>query len=118
MEQIKRANNIWTNDSLFLREYLLVPISRSPLQEDPCSVRNGDVQPGLCSPIHEQEIVTKQDLQNAGKMSRSSSRDTAFSTDSDVVYESETSAKDYLSKFDSSLAQIRSSVQRLEKTSK
>jgi LysM repeat protein len=26
IEQIKRANSLWTNDSLFLREYLLIPV--------------------------------------------------------------------------------------------
>ena len=26
IERIKRANNLWTNDSLFLRDHLLVPV--------------------------------------------------------------------------------------------
>lgn len=116
MEQIKRANNIWTNDSLFLREYLLIPLTRSPLQETPYQLTNGDA--GVKQPLKDCEIVTKQELQNSSKIPRSSSRDTVTSTKSENDCYSEESPRDYFSKFDHALSRIRSSVQQLDKESK
>lgn len=34
MEKIKRANNLWTSDSLFLRPTLSIPIDKQSIQED------------------------------------------------------------------------------------
>ena len=33
VENLKRANNMWTNDSLFLRQYILIPLNKTPLHE-------------------------------------------------------------------------------------
>ena len=81
---MKRANNMWTNDSLFLREYILIPLhNKSPLQESNPFV-NGihsttaatTTTPGTTGGVTrdtEEEIVTRKDVQNSLKMSRSSS---------------------------------------------
>ena len=39
-EQIRRINRLWASDSLFLREYLLVPVS--PDTPSPSQVRPDD----------------------------------------------------------------------------
>ncbi|ODN00525.1 LysM and putative peptidoglycan-binding domain-containing protein 1 [Orchesella cincta] len=44
-EQIRRANNLWTNDSLFLRDKLLIPVVRSANSQDGSS----GSQHGECS---------------------------------------------------------------------
>ena len=133
---MKRANNMWTNDSLFLREYILIPLhNKSPLQESNPFV-NGihstcaatTTTPGTTGGITRdtEEIVTRKDVQNSLKMSRSSSGRSIASEPASLSSSlsfsssstSDTSGKDFLSKFDSSLAQIKSNVQRLEHTSK
>ena len=128
---------MWTNDSLFLREYILIPLhNKSPLQESNPFV-NGihstttaattTTTPGTTGGVTtetQEEIVTRKDLQNSLKMSRSSSgrsiasEPASLSSSFSSSSTSDTSGKDFLSKFDSSLAQIKSNVQRLEHTSK
>ena len=128
---------MWTNDSLFLCEYILIPLhNKSPLQESNPFV-NGihsttaatTTTPGTTGGVPretEEEIVTRKDVQNSLKMSRSSSGRSIASEPTSLSSSlsfpssstSDTSGKDFLSKFDSSLAQIKSNVQRLEHTSK
>ena len=128
---------MWTNDSLFLREYILIPLhNKSPLQESNPFV-NGihstttaattTTTPGTTGGVTtetQEEIVTRKDVQNSLKMSRSSSgrsiasEPASLSSSFSSSSTSDTSGKDFLSKFDSSLAQIKSNVQRLEHTSK
>ena len=115
MEEIKRANNIWTSDNLFLKEFLLIPLKRSPIVEQntsPCIV-NGT--PDQKVPSDKAEIVTKQDIVAAQKMSRSISEQHVPHTAAEVI-ECDVSANEFLSKFDCSLAKIRTSVQKLEET--
>ncbi len=115
MEQLKRANNIWTNDSLFVREYILIPVSKSPMQETR-SIVNGDSSVSSGVDGLSEEIVTKQDLQ-VGRMSRSSSKAESLTAISENTVP-DIKPIDFLSRFDSSLAQIRSSVQKLDESSR
>lgn len=149
VENLKRANHMWTNDSLFLRDYILIPLSRSPLHH-PLHVQQSDAAPaaaasgsgalvvngstGSVTPDTDEEIVTRKDVQNSLRLSRSSSfrsmtsepgtgslsssmSMTSSSTSGDLASTS-ASGKDFLSKFDSTLAQIKNNVQRLETSSK
>ena len=126
MERIKRANNIWTNDSLFLRDFLLIPVEKSPLQES-VPISNGEsVMPHLVTPLDPEEMVTEQDLLHCGRMSRGTSKEAAINVidsssmpnDNESVSSTDLSAKDFLGRYDSSLKQIRTSVQELERSSK
>ncbi len=118
-EQLKRTNNMWTNDSLFLREYILIPLNKSPLQESK-PFANGILPSGTAAhtPQTDEEIVTKRDLRDASKMSRSASSRSVASEPGYISKPAEPSTKDFLSKFDCTLAQIKSNVQRLETSSK
>ena len=68
------------------------------------------------------EVVTKKELQAASKlpaanrMSRGVS-DNAIAHNSAAAKGDDMNAKDFLSRFDSSLAKIKSNVQKLEETS-
>lgn len=119
MEQIKRANNMWTNDSLFLREYLLIPLAcdvKSKQDSNGVSpvVNGGGAIPKLRRDVPPEgcEIVTKQELQAASKLTKSTS-EKALSQQNIKTDKNET-ASDFLSKFDSSLAKIKTNVEKLE----
>lgn len=130
MEKIKRANNIWTNDSLFLRDFLLIPVDRSPMQESK-PLTNGDssVAP-MTTALDADEMFTQQDLLHCGRMSRSLSKDkalhkiTARATPSPEIDSATTascsdlSVSDFLNRFDSSMKEIKTSIQELEAKSK
>ena len=115
---------MWTNDSLSLRDFLLIPVEKSPMQET-APIMNGDsAMPPLGTPLDADEMVTDQDLLHCGRMSRSASKDVmnasaaSSNNSNDTQTASDLSAKDFLSRYDSSLKQIRTSVQELERSSK
>jgi hypothetical protein len=80
MEQIRRANRLWTNDSLFLRETLLVPVQNE----------------GASSPS---EVVLGESLSSPSSLSNNNN-----SVDSDSSY------NDFLCKIDCSIANTKSQV--------
>ncbi len=127
MEQIKRANNMWTNDSLFLREYLLIPVN-IPVHQAEASLHsgaNGDIGGGTSqkTSIASSEIVTRQEL-CASKLGRSKSQGAAPppARQSNIVdtgpdhRKDDMNAKDFLSRFDTSFAQIKDKITELEQT--
>ena len=109
MEDLKRANQIWTNDSLFLREYLLVPFIRKPV-ESSISLINGTAPRPPTSNDESMEIISKRELESSLKEKKKSEEQTAES----AKISQGQSAKDFLSKFDTSLTQIKTNVQKLE----
>ncbi|KAK3579695.1 hypothetical protein CHS0354_029174 [Potamilus streckersoni] len=99
VEQIKRENKLWTNDSLFLKEFLLIPVTNenSNLITD------------------EWEIVT------AENRSRSNSEITS-TEDKKIPIQNDSPEKparnthmDFFNKFDADIAQLKSNVKELEK---
>ena len=116
---IKRANNLYTNDSLFLKEYLWIPIVKSPMQspDSAISMTNGDLAlPSSSKDLHvPTEIVTRKDI---NRLSRSSTRDSMTSSTNGVEQVNDITAKDFLSQFDSSLSSIKDSLQKLEETTR
>ena len=103
---------MWTNDSLFLRDFLLIPLCSSPLLPNR-PVTNGDPS-SPDAEIPQGEIVTQQELR---AMSRSASKDKSLNTAAELP-NNDLDAKDFLSKFDTSLARLKSDVQQLDASSK
>ncbi|XP_066583043.1 lysM and putative peptidoglycan-binding domain-containing protein 2-like [Prorops nasuta] len=90
-EQIRRINRLWASDSLFLREYLLIPISVEASLPD---ITDDSAKPGheAVQPI-------------------SSSSSIASSIDD------ESSINDFLAKMDSSIASVKKEVKRAQGSS-
>ncbi|KAG8173996.1 hypothetical protein JTE90_017929 [Oedothorax gibbosus] len=107
MEQIKRANKMWTADSLFLRSSLDIPVGRdaltvsplSPVHHSVSSVGNGHAPNGHCCDM-------SVDL---GSPSSSSQ----LSPGEEGGLEEE-SAADFLIRIDSHIAQTKDKVLRLQ----
>lgn len=95
MEKVRRANRLFATDSLFLREYLLIPVTKdSPFYE------NGErvTEPG--APTHRASI--------AGMPTRD------FSPGSP---DEKKSFDDFLTRLDSSLADIKKHVEKTKENS-
>ena len=103
---------MWTNESLFLRESLQIPVEQTHV-----SLFNGQ-SPALASTssTNTGAVLTNIDNNNAGSSNGAAAKkaDTDISPDSGFHDGKDFSAKDYLSRFDNSLATIRSNVQKLE----
>lgn len=95
MEKIRRANRLFASDSLFLREFLLIPVTKdSPFYE------NGERVTELPAPSHRASI--------AGMPTRDFS---PGSPDEKKTFD------DFLSRLDSSLADIKKHVEKSKETS-
>lgn len=102
MELIKRANKIWTNDSLFLRDVLDIPVSQDTPQSLPPS---SDDSPYNCKQ-NQNDISVMERLQvTPSGAGNCSSQD-----------RSEQSVEDILVRIDNSIAESRSKIQELEKS--
>lgn len=113
MEDIKRANNIWTNDSLYLRDYLLIPLMKSVLSNGVSETNDISEDKGK----KDYEIVTRQDLiATQKKLSKSKSCSSTLSTVPECP-KSE-NMKDFLSRYDNSFSKIKASVAKLETTNR
>jgi len=119
IERIKRANNLWANDSLFLRDHLLIPV--------PC---DSSEQQCLSGPLisHEQLPHVSSGFSNAPlsprryreKLQRSQTTD--VSTTVALMTEAEddlnqVNVGEYFSKYDSLLAKVKNDTSKLESNS-
>ena len=128
MEKLRRANHLWTNDNLHLRDFLLIPIAPSDHHSiHSCSdVKNK--QNGLHANNLPQncEIITRQDLLMKAKSAipRSRSCTTSFPGDRDNQISElnanpvKHTAQDFFSKLDTDIAKIKRSVEQLDAKSK
>lgn|SRR6218665_3213454 len=100
---LQRVNHLW-NDCIFLRSFLYIPVaSRDCIPED-----------------YSGEILTKADL-HANRLHHSQSDTNTNSKENTNSEENGTdlaSTADYFRKFDTSLAQIKNSLEEIEKRSK
>lgn len=100
---LQRVNHLW-NDCIFLRSFLYIPIASRDCIPDGYSG----------------EVLTKADL-HANRLHHSQS-DTNTNSKAEVVCEENrtdlASTADYFRKFDTSLAQIKNSLEEIEKRSK
>jgi len=116
IERIKRANGLWTNDSLFLRKHLLIPV--------PC---DDSTQQCLSAPLisHEQlpnlasgfSKVPISPRRYGEKLKRSQTTD--VSTTAELIAEAEDDVNrvdigEYFRKYDSVLAKVKHDVSKFE----
>jgi hypothetical protein len=108
-EAVKRINKLWTNDSLFVRDFILIPVQRPTSKDGTCS--NGK-ESNLSQDVASVELLSRQDvrtLQSSLKPT-ASLQDSAFQSSS-----AEPTVNDFLSRVDSSLNQLRVHVNNLDK---
>ncbi|ESO85291.1 hypothetical protein LOTGIDRAFT_167866 [Lottia gigantea] len=91
VEQIKRLNQLWTNDSLFLRQHILVPLLPT-----------------------NQDIVPKELIVEVSDRYNSSNEEQPKETSPQQVVSTE-SGMDFLNKYDLDIAQLKSNLQKIEK---
>lgn len=97
MEKIRRANRLFATDSLFLREYLLIPVTKdSPFYE------NGERVTELPPPNHRASIASMP------------TRERDFSPGSP---DEKKSFDEFLNRLDSSLADIKKHVEKTKENS-
>ncbi|XP_060076633.1 lysM and putative peptidoglycan-binding domain-containing protein 1-like [Ylistrum balloti] len=106
VEQLKRENKLWTNDSLFLREHLLVPVAREDIATLPDDLEVVDVDPRSRSRSGSQ-------ISNSSRKSTESGEH-GDSTNNGVSVEPKTSPLDFLNKYDSNIAQLKSNMEKME----
>ncbi|XP_043680788.1 lysM and putative peptidoglycan-binding domain-containing protein 2 [Vespula pensylvanica] len=91
-EQIRRVNRLWASDSLFLREYLLIPVSTdSPLAS---SVE--------CAAYNDSECNSTQNISSPSVIS---------------PLDDESSADDFLAKMDTCIANVKKEIKRTQGSS-
>lgn len=89
-EQIRRTNRLWATDSLFLREYLMIPCSENVQINSNC-------------------------VEAGGSSNRSSASEPALSrSGSTSVDADEDSIDEFLGKIDSSIAITKSEVKKIQ----
>ncbi|XP_052833591.1 lysM and putative peptidoglycan-binding domain-containing protein 2 isoform X2 [Octopus bimaculoides] len=107
VEQLKRENKLWSNDALVLREFLLVPVTK---ENSKCVPAGSEIV---------RAATLKSDTDSVRTASNSSSNGPCEDCDSERVSSTsapDLSAKDFLNKYDSSIAQLKSNVQRMEES--
>ena len=104
MEQLKRANKLWTNDSLALRRTLLVPV---PLD----SSSAGDELPAGSAAL---SASTSLDSLHSSSSCSTRTNGVPRSGSQGELDRSEQTAADFLSGIDSVIASSRSNVRKLE----
>ena len=102
MEQLKRANKLWTNDSLALRRTLLVPV---PLDS---SSAGDELPPASLS------ASTSLDSLHSSSSCSTRTNGVPRSGSQSELDRSEQTAADFLSGIDSVIASSRSNVRKLE----
>lgn len=101
IEQIRRANKLWASDSLFLREYLLIPQSDNANEaQSPSETQSTSSQSSLASPSTENL--------NQNRMSTASSTRSSFDDEN---------ISDFLSKIDASIASTKEVVKKVTNSS-
>ncbi|XP_061185443.1 lysM and putative peptidoglycan-binding domain-containing protein 1-like isoform X2 [Saccostrea echinata] len=110
VEQIKRENKLWTNDSLFLREHLLIPITNESASDIPNN----------CEVIEADNTLRSRSNSSGQKATSNNSGSVSESTDLTTIDKKKSSkeldatGQDFLSKFDNSFAVLKSNVKKME----
>jgi len=116
VERIKRANNLWTNDSLFLRDHLRIPVPCGSLQ-----------QQSVVGPLvsHEQLLPSGfskvQFSPNREKVQRSQMTNASTTVALVAKAEDDLNQVDvgkYFSKYDSLLVKMKNGASELESNSR
>lgn len=119
MEQIKRVNKIWTNDSLFSHKTLDIPVPRTHLDELRLDDNASSVQEIVCGDIMSNVTAADLDKQSISESHRNSAivLPSLVKTEMDgsECDKSDQSIADILVRIDSSIAQTRNQVEKREK---
>lgn len=120
VEYIKRINKMWTNDTLFLREYILVPspINEPKIEPQIATLVFDDSQPtnGLhpldlaCNQLFPELTLGTAAAQSKSGLVRTNSSSSANNTSVDC----EKSIHDYLGSIDSQIKEAKSKAQSLQ----
>ncbi|KAL4216361.1 hypothetical protein ACF0H5_024088 [Mactra antiquata] len=113
VEQIKRENKLWTNDSLFLREALYIPVStdNSHMVKDDWELLSSDE---VRSRTNSDVVTSSAGACGEGFVNGDSVKDNNSKM---VANGNDSSGMDFFSKYDSSFANLKSKVDELERTS-
>lgn len=123
VEQIKRDNKLWSNESLFLKEHVFIPVTRDnsgSLPEDTVIVGSECVRG--------QQNTSQKQNGNADHVQSDTPTDKRTESVHNTAVESskshsgrlskpesgKESALDFLSKYDSSIAQLKTNVKKME----
>lgn len=102
IEQIRRANKLWASDSLFLREFLLIPQADNANGLQSPEAQSTSSQSSIASPS--MENLNQNNRMSMGSSTRSDSFD-------------EENISDFLSKIDASIASTKQVVQKVANSS-
>ncbi|XP_042241565.1 lysM and putative peptidoglycan-binding domain-containing protein 2-like [Homarus americanus] len=107
MESLKQHNKLWSIEAMFLHDYLEVPVSRAVYEAITGSTLSPQTPPAHFNGS-DRSSETSSSPSSTPKVSRSPS------TSSGLHDCSETSPNDFLSKIDSNIALMKSSIERME----
>ncbi|XP_063600519.1 lysM and putative peptidoglycan-binding domain-containing protein 2-like [Penaeus indicus] len=111
METLKQHNKLWSIEAMFLHDYLEVPVSRSVYETVTGSSAESPQTPSSSSQFNGSDRSSDTSTSSPSstpKVSRSPS------TSSGLHDCSETNPTDFLSKIDSNIALMKSSIERME----
>lgn len=112
-EQIRRVNRIWTNDSLFLKPTLDIPVAKDSVET--FSLDNGDSVPS--SPAHSRSL-SGDDLTHSSLSEASTPALNTDCMDGELIGDrSEQTVADLLVRIDSTIAQTKHKVEKMDQNS-
>ncbi|XP_063438006.1 lysM and putative peptidoglycan-binding domain-containing protein 1-like isoform X2 [Mytilus trossulus] len=114
VEQIKRENQLWTNDSLFLREHLFIPVQNEDVSSIPDRYETVVIDPVSRTRSASQKSNTST---KSNESEKNVPKDSSSSTSQKASANGE-SGMDFLSKYDASIAQLKSNVNQMEKNAR
>lgn len=113
IERIKRVNSLWTNDSLFLREYLLIP---SQVTDGNSEDLSADFSHNSCPMLPHRSQNHLKGANLSRSYNSSQSEDVKLIVDDDVVPSEESEDfNNYFSKIDSKIRVAKEKVSQFEK---
>lgn len=113
MEQIRRANRLFANDSLFLREFLMIPVDKDSAYYPKDAERPHSFQIRSNSIAGSSSSSSKDQLDSPNSPNRSSLDSLATLTSPDE--EQRKNMEEFLDKIDSSIATSKKFVQQQQK---
>lgn len=113
IEHIKRVNSLWTNDSLFLREFLLIPSQITNRNSEDLSP---DFSQNSCPQLPQRPQNHTKGANWSHSYDRSNSEDVKLIVDDDVVASDESvDFNNYFSKIDSKIRVAKEKVSQFER---
>ncbi len=112
MEAVKRLNKLWTNDSLFLREVILVPVQRESSAEDNSGVISTGNGSQLSTDVST-ELLSRQDIQTLQNSFKSIG---VQNIDSQTL--NEPTVNDFLNRVDTTVNKLKDNVVCLDRCTK